>query len=1007
MAQTLTCPQGHQWQATEMGLGRGPICPVCGATPDVTLARPPGKPVPAAPAVAALPSRAPGRAAEDADDPTIIHTGPPLALTVPPPSRAPTGVVPPSADQVGDDTLVRAGPPPSAEQSVSATLHPPAALPRREHWPSVPGYEVVGLLGRGGMGAVYKARHLRLKRLVALKMILAGSHADPDALARFRTEGEAVARLQHPNIVQIYEVGEHAGAPYFSLEYVEGGNLHERLNGTPQPGHEAAALVEILARAMHHAHQQGIVHRDLKPANILLARTDEPSGSAAGKGGAASAALPPGAWLKDCTPKIADFGLAKCLGSDSTQTRTGTLLGTPSYMAPEQAGTDDPIGPATDVYALGAILYDMITGRPPFRAETALDTAMQVIRDDPVAPRQLNSKVPRDLETICLKCLEKPPARRYASAAALADDLRRFLNNEPIEARPAGRAERAVKWARRRPALASLLGVASLAVAGLLLVGAWFNVRLRGERDIAQHERDEALRERRRAEVNVARAMRAIDQMLTEVAEEDLAHVPRMEEKRKALLKKALEFYHELFTEESNDPLVRKETGLAHKRLGDVLRLLGNHEESRRAYGQAIALLDRLAQEYPDEAAYRHGLAESYNWLGEALRPSSPVEAEKAYREAARLQGELMRQHDADPAYPRDLARSYDNLGILFGETGERLEAQRCFTKAAELLHGRFADRADYRRELAKVYLNLGPVLRAANLPTAATTAYDKAIELLKDLADRDPDVPGYRYELAVAYNNLGILFRGLRDSARAQQANEKAYHLLDALHADFPRVVLYGKELAVVCNSLALVTANRGAHAEAEKYCCRAKALLEGLIAGGKGEADAHARLGMVLGTYGWLQLQQAKEPEKERARLEAGARALEKGTEELRAVLKTTPGQPAWVRSLREQYVFLGQTRARLGDHAGAARATAALVEAPLPPTGDTLGAVLRAAATIRDLRDLAAADARLLPAARRAVLGDYAAQVLDLCRDALALAAAQPEVALRSLAPTAGKK
>src|SRR5579884_2856701 len=295
----------------------------------------------------------------------------------------------------------------------------------------VAGYEVLGELGRGGMGVVYKARDPRLNRLVALKMVLSGGHAGKDELLRFKAEAEAVARLTHPNVVQIYEIGEHDGLPFFALEYVSGGSLAARLDGTPLPAAEAAALVETLARAVHHAHLQGIVHRDLKPANVLLASGGSASGGRKPPDASQSGGLRPPLALE--IPKITDFGLAKRLDAETARTAEGSILGTPSYMAPEQAGgKSSDIGPATDVYALGAILYECLTGRPPFRAATALDTVLQVVSDEPVPPTRLQSKVPRDLETICLKCLAKEPHRRYADAEQLADELRRFRAGEPI-----------------------------------------------------------------------------------------------------------------------------------------------------------------------------------------------------------------------------------------------------------------------------------------------------------------------------------------------------------------------------------------------------------------------------------------------------------------------------------------------------------------------------------------------------------------------------------------------
>jgi serine/threonine-protein kinase len=291
---------------------------------------------------------------------------------------------------------------------------------------SVSGYEILGVLGRGGMGVVYKARQLGLNRLVALKMILAGSHASTEELLRFQIEAEAIADLQHPNIVQVYDSGQRDGRPFFSLEFIEGGSLQQKLDGNPRDPRETARLVVMLARAMDYAHRRGIVHRDLKPANILL--------------------------TTDGQPKITDFGLAKRLAEgDGGQTGTEAILGTPTYMAPEQAqGKTREVGPAADVYALGAILYDLLTGRPPFKGNTALDTLHMVQTAEPVPPTRWQRRLPRDLETICLKCLEKEPGKRYLSAAALADDLQAFLDGLPIQARPTTTWERTWKWARRR-----------------------------------------------------------------------------------------------------------------------------------------------------------------------------------------------------------------------------------------------------------------------------------------------------------------------------------------------------------------------------------------------------------------------------------------------------------------------------------------------------------------------------------------------------------------------------
>jgi WD40 repeat protein/Flp pilus assembly protein TadD len=292
--------------------------------------------------------------------------------------------------------------------------------------PTVAGYDLKRELGRGGMGVVYEARHVRLNRPCALKMILAGAHAGPEEIARFVTEAEAIARLEHPSIVQIRHIGDADGLPFLELEYLAGGSLDQQLDGTPWTTRRAAELAEQVALAIAEAHRQGIVHRDLKPSNVLLAA--------------------------DGTPKVGDFGLAKMLDSQSALTRSESVMGSPSYMAPEQAqGRAKQAGAAVDVYAVGAILYELLTGRPPFRGTTALETLEQVQTAEPVGPSRLVPGVPRDIETICLKCLQKEPTKRFETAQALADDLRRFLDGRPILARRTGGLERAWRWCRRNP----------------------------------------------------------------------------------------------------------------------------------------------------------------------------------------------------------------------------------------------------------------------------------------------------------------------------------------------------------------------------------------------------------------------------------------------------------------------------------------------------------------------------------------------------------------------------
>jgi WD40 repeat protein/tetratricopeptide (TPR) repeat protein/tRNA A-37 threonylcarbamoyl transferase component Bud32 len=374
-------------------------------------------------------------------------------------------------------------------------------------FPVIPGYQVLEELGRGGMGVVYRARQVAADRAVALKMIRSGALVLAEERDRFRTEARAVARLSHPHIVQVYEVGEHDSSPFFSMEYVPGGSLAGRLRASLPEPREAAKLVEALARAVEAVHQAGVIHRDLKPANVLLAPSDRPGavrvGADAGEGGLFE-------------PKVTDFGLAKRQGEDPGLTRTGQAMGTPSYMAPEQAeGRVGDIDRRTDVYGLGAILYECLTGRPPFRAATVAQTLQQVIEQDPVGPRQLNGQLPADLETICLKALAKSPGRRYATARALADDLRRWLAGEPVHARPVGRPEKLWRWCRRHPAPA--LAAAAVLATVVLAFG------------IVAHSRDEAVK---LAQVNdeLARRNLLMAEEQKELAAREAEHARQQEE---------------------------------------------------------------------------------------------------------------------------------------------------------------------------------------------------------------------------------------------------------------------------------------------------------------------------------------------------------------------------------------------------------------------------------------------------------------------------------------------
>ncbi len=392
--------------------------------------------------------------------------------------------LPPSSADHRPTLFWSTAPQPSAE-SVTAADGPTLPTQRPAVMAGLPemigNYRLEGILGRGGMGVVYKARDRRLKRLVALKML--SSFDNPDDLLRFKAEAEIYARLQHPHIVQIFEVGQHEGRLFLVLELVTGGSLADRLKGVPLPARSAAEMVATLAAAVHVAHLAGIVHRDLKPGNVLLAADD--------------------------TPKVTDFGLAKSMDQPSDQTQTGALIGTPSYMAPEQAcGKGKNAGPTIDVYALGAILYEALTGRPPFRGQTTLDTLDQVRSAEPVAPVTLQPKLPRDLNTICLKCLEKSPEKRYATALLLSEDLKRFLSGNAILARPVSSVERLMKWTRRRPAVAAMAAIVVCCLLTLAIGGTFYSVSLSKALDQVARERDTAWRATNLAKAEATNASR-------------------------------------------------------------------------------------------------------------------------------------------------------------------------------------------------------------------------------------------------------------------------------------------------------------------------------------------------------------------------------------------------------------------------------------------------------------------------------------------------------------------
>jgi len=733
--------------------------------------------------------------------------------------------------------------------------------------PRVPGYDLLKVLGRGGMGVVYLARHLKLNRSVALKMVRGNPDRGSTLLERFRTEALAVARLNHPNITQVYDYGEWEGCPFLALEYVEGGNLAEQSAGMPQPPQQAARLVETLARAIQHAHEQGVVHRDLKPANILISaeggtRKLEPQPESSSDSALRIS-------RSGLDPKVTDFGLARWVeaGDSSNATRDGDIVGTPSYMAPEQAGgVVRNLGPSCDIYALGAILYELLTGRPPFRGTTAFETVMQVRAMDPVPIHRLQPGVPRDLETICLKCLEKEPRARYATAKDLADDLIRFLQGEPVLARPAGPAQRLVKWAKRRPVIASLSALSILTVLVILIGGAWYNARLKRERDRSEQLLGEVTKEQDRTKqlliegnnlvrwllqdhVNALLALRGstttqkslIDQLLTyldiitaktagseaatgELTTEEIATAyERLADVQGnpnyynlgqtpaalASCKKALELRRRVYASRPEDANAESALVMCLLKLGQLQAEVNPHTEAKETFGEARTLAEELCQRDPNLRA-NQVLRMMVLWNQADLQwaVGNRTEALRGHREVLEQTIAQTGPKPTDPKHRAQLGASHSRIGKLLEESGDVKGASLEYQLTLDLCKGVAGERPDdpqALRSLVQSLIAYGDLLSRSTDRIADTMAsYEQALEFSRMQLKEDPSSVTVRRQILIALERIGYCRHLMGDYPAAVRAFSESLQLSRELYRNDPTLPDNQRVVAIQLGKLA-----------------------------------------------------------------------------------------------------------------------------------------------------------------------------------------------------------
>jgi tetratricopeptide (TPR) repeat protein len=739
---------------------------------------------------------------------------------------------------------------------------------------------------------------------------------------------------------------------------------------TPIAWRDAAQILIVLAKAVQHAHSRGVLHRDLKPANILLSEGVRSQETGVSTGSNSDL------WF--LTLKVTDFGLAKITDERADQTQTGVVLGTASYMAPEQAeGKSREVGTAADVYSLGAILYELLTGRPPFVAETQLAT-LQMVRDaEPVAPRRLNPHVPRDLETICLKCLQKQPSRRYASADALAEELQRLLTGEPILARPVSMSERAWIGARRGPTTAALVCVTILSVFALLAGFIWHERQLYRSLKATEAQREEARRESERAERNFERACDAVDKLLAEVGQHRLAHLPHLELARRQLLKDALAFYQEFLAERGSDQRVRRETAQAYRRMGGIHLMLGEFKESEAMFRQAIPLFDQLIAEFPNVPEHGRQLGLTYFNLGQIqFLGSRHDDAKLEYSRARKLQEELVAQYPQDPRYGNDLSKTCGSLARVWGATSQFVAAEKAFDEAIRIesqIVAMHPGDPTFRQALGQSHFDLAVLFDQTGRKREAEAQCRIALEHQEKLERDLPDVPVHRLYLADTLELLGSLLWQRRLAADAEPIHRRSLDLYKKLVEDYPHIQEYRRALAICAGSLAHYLGDAKRRAEGDELLRLSASLGEKLLSESPDVAPYRINQAITLLTLGKRRIQQKD--------LAGARRDLERSVSLFQAALAANPKESNSRKSILDVYHSLIKTLIEQGDHAEAARRTEELV-ARCEGGQDWHSAAEHLARCVR----VAQADKRMAEADRSQATDDYSRRSVQLLREAV---------------------